>query len=88
MDRCSSLNPFFGHSTLVKILDDGTVLAFDARVGTALLWRAGRTMRIALTTAGWRLDRIASMNDAGVIVGHATELSSGRRTAVALIPAT
>lgn len=81
------LFPFLGgFSGSVQVPDNGTVLAFDWRAYGAILWRAGRTMRVALTPQGWRLDGITRMNDAGMIVGHAKETSTGRTSAVVLRP--
>jgi probable HAF family extracellular repeat protein len=81
----TDLNPIFTtKAALVGVTDNGTVLAFDGGLKTAFLWRDGRTTRVSVATAGWQLDRVAAMNDAGDIVGHATETATGRTTAVVL----
>lgn len=82
LERCraepTDLNAYLHAAAPVRVTDDGTVLAFDARINTAFLRRAGRTTRVAVSTPGWTLRRVTSMNDAGVIVGFATETGTGR----------
>lgn len=80
------LNPYLlARSTLVRLTENGSVLAFDAADHTAYIWRGGKTYRVAID-ADWALDSVSAMNDAGVIVGHATQHSTGRTTAVVLRP--
>jgi hypothetical protein len=81
------LNPFLAAATPVQVTNNGTVLSFDEPSKTVFLWRAGRTMRVSFPAGGWTLDGVAAMNDAGDIVGHATETSTGRTAAVWLRPA-
>jgi hypothetical protein len=83
----TDLNPAVTtHAVLVRAANNGTVLAFDVALGTPFLWRNGRTIQVSVTTPGWRLDRVAALNDAGDIVGHATETATGRTSAVLLRP--
>ena len=80
------LNPYLlGRSTLVRLTENASVLAFDPTEHAAYIWRAGKTYRVVVD-ADWSLDRVAAMNDAGVIVGHATQRSTGRTGAVILRP--
>ena len=71
----------------VTLDEAGTVLAFEAATGEAFLRDPqGTVRRVRLTTPGWRLDRVAALNDAGQIVGHATNSATGERGAVLLTP--
>lgn len=80
------LNPYLlSRSTLVRLTENGSVLAFDPTEHAAYIWRGGKTYRVAID-ADWALDSVSAMNDAGVIVGHATQRSTGRTTAVILQP--
>jgi hypothetical protein len=80
------LNPYLlARSTPVALTENGSVLAFDPTDHAAYIWRAGRTYRVAID-ADWSLDSVSAMNDAGVIVGHATQLSTGRTGAVIMRP--
>lgn len=84
--EATDLNPYLANATLVRLTQNGAVLAFDEPTHTAYFWRANRTSRVTLATPGWRLDKVTGMNDNGRIVGHATELVTGRTAAVALDP--
>lgn len=80
------LNPYLlGRSMPVRLTENGSVLAFDSTEHAAYIWRGGRTYRVAID-ADWALDRVSAMNNAGVIVGHATQRSTGRTTAVIMRP--
>lgn len=87
------LNPYLGPARYmsvaipVHITDNGTILAFHEEIKTAFLWRNGKTSRVKLSTPGFTLDRVASMNDRGQIIGHAIETSTGLGRAVLLNPA-
>ncbi|MDB4886361.1 MAG: hypothetical protein JWN79_1799 [Gemmatimonadetes bacterium] len=85
-DLTTALGGPLAELTSEHITENGTVLAFDTRSHTAYRWRAGRTRRVVVTTPGWILDRVTSMNDAGEIVGHATSTSTGQTSAVRLRP--
>jgi hypothetical protein len=70
----------------VHITDNGTILAFHDTLKTAFLWRGGKTRRVKLTTPGYTLDRVGSMNDRGQIIGHVTEKGTAIGRAVLLNP--
>lgn len=86
LDLTSQLGGSRANIRLVRVLDDGTVLFFDLRSSTAYRWRDGRVSRVRVITPGYRLDAVTSMNEAGQIAGHATELATGRGRAVLLSP--
>jgi uncharacterized membrane protein len=87
------LNPFLGPARYmsaaspVHITDNATILAFQDTIKTAFLWRNGKTTRVKLTTPGYTLDRVVSMNDRGQIIGHVIEATTGLGRAVLLNPA-
>ena len=87
------LNPYLGPAQFtsvavpIHVTDNATILAFHDAINTAFLWRNGKTTRVRLTTAGYTLDRVKSMNDRGQIIGHAIEASTGIGRAVLLNPA-
>jgi hypothetical protein len=86
------LNPYLGPARYmsaaipVHITDNGTILAFHDTLKTAFLWRGGKTRRVKLTTPGYTLDRVGSMNDRGQIIGHVTEKGTAIGRAVLLNP--
>lgn len=84
------LRPFVGDvgfEPRVLLNDRGLAAVLDPRTAAVYLYREGRTSRVRVTTPGWRLDAITSINDAGVITAHAIDAATGARVAMLLSPA-
>jgi hypothetical protein len=72
----------------IALNDAGVALLFDegAREGWLFTSTDSTIHRIRLRTPGWRLESLGGINDAGWIIGQATNTSTGDRTAVLLTP--
>ena len=79
-----------GTSAATAINNHGTVAGTYAYTSPqprhAFLWDGTETLEVEYDSDDWRIDSVSDLNDAGVILAHATNTATGQKGAVLLRP--
>jgi hypothetical protein len=79
-------NSVCNHPSVGGINDDGVLAVLESTTHAVYLWRDSRTTRIALSASPWQIDAIHAIDNHGLIIGRATNTTTGAQSAIVLTP--